>query len=244
MKLTKKDVVVIIPVYKTSISKTEETALLQVKAVLGAYKRVLVCPQSLDVRDYLSVDSELETQRFPDYYFKNISGYNQLMMCPGFYKRFLTYKYMLIYQTDAWVFRDELLEWCEKGYDFIGAPWVSIPASGKKTIFNLSTLLLGKVGNGGFCIRNIRKFYRNAILFRPISALFPKNEDFFWCYIMPKLNPFFKIPTAELALDFAFELDPEKCFERNGKHLPFGCHAWKKYNPQFWSSFIPAVPEA
>lgn len=244
MKLSKKDIAVVIPVYKTTLSKSEEMALLQAKEVLSDYKRILVCPDSLDVGNYLSADSDLATERFSDHYFSNIKGYNRLMMCPGFYQRFLQYKYVLIYQTDAWVFRDELLDWCEKGYDYIGAPWVSIPPSGKKTIFNLSKLLFGKVGNGGFCIRNVQKFHRSAVVFRPFSLLFSKNEDFFWCYLVPKLNPSFRIPSAEIAMHFAFELDPEKCFEKTGHQLPFGCHAWEKYNPRFWSSYIPVNRQA
>ena len=31
---------------------------------------------------------------------------------------------MLIYQLDAYVFKDELLNWANKGYDYIGAPWL------------------------------------------------------------------------------------------------------------------------
>jgi hypothetical protein len=142
------------------------------------------------------------------------------------------------------VFKDELLEWCEKGYDYIGAPWVRIPPPNKKVIFNLSKFLLGKVGNGGFCIRNVQKFYRSAIFYRPLSWLFPKNEDFFWCLMMPKLNPFFSIPSAAVALRFAFELDPSDCYKKLGDQLPFGCHAWEKYEPEFWSAFIPqATPD-
>jgi hypothetical protein len=33
----------------------------------------------------------------------------------SFYERFLDTKYILIYQLDAFVFKDELQEWCDKG---------------------------------------------------------------------------------------------------------------------------------
>ena len=39
--------------------------------------------------------------------------------------------------------RDELLDWCNKNYDYIGAPWV------KKERDNI----LLKTGNGGFSLR-------------------------------------------------------------------------------------------
>ena len=38
------------------------------------------------------------------------------------YSRFEKYEYMLIYQLDAFVFSDRLMEFVEAGYDYIGAP--------------------------------------------------------------------------------------------------------------------------
>jgi hypothetical protein len=232
------DIVIVTPVYKATLSDAESKAIVQGRNILAAYQRVLVCPRSLDVSAYLHLDIDLKVMRFDDYHFKSIKTYNQLMMSPSFYAQFRAFQYMLVYQTDAWVFRDELLTWCSKGYDFIGAPWVVVPASNKKTIFNLSTLLLGKVGNGGFCIRNVATHYYSALIFRFLSLFFTKNEDFFWCYIMPKINPFYRVPSAEEALHFAFELIPSACFEKTNHQLPFGCHAWEKYEPEFWEHYI------
>jgi hypothetical protein len=36
------------------------------------------------------------------------------------------------------------------------------------------------------------------------------------------------------ALEFAFESDPAGSYERIGKKLPFGCHAWAKHDRTFW----------
>lgn len=228
-------IVVVTPIYKADLSEAEKMAIAQGRMVLGRYQRVLVCPKQLDVSNYLAIDSDLQIERFDDAHFQNIKAYNQLMMSPQFYHRFLKkHQYMLVYQTDAWVFRDELSDWCSKGYAYIGAPWVTVPPSNKKTLFNLSKLLLGKVGNGGFCIRNIKIHYYSALIFRPIAYLFPKNEDFFWCYFVKKLNPFYTVPQAEEALHFAFEMLPSQCFEKINHQLPFGCHAWEKYEPEFW----------
>lgn len=229
-------IVVVTPVYKAELTTAEKKVIAQGKKVLGLYKRVLVCPKSLDVSNYLAIDENLEIERFEDRHFQGIKAYNQLMMSPQFYQRFLNYQYMLVYQTDAWVFEDKLKYWCSKGYAYVGAPWVTIPPSNKKTIFNLSQLLLNKVGNGGFCIRNIKIHYYSALLFRPIAFLFPKNEDFFWCYIVKKFNPFYTVPSADEALHFAFEMLPSQCFEKTNQQLPFGCHAWEKYEPEFWRS--------
>ena len=74
-----------------------------------------------------------------------------LWMSKQFYFRFLpNYKYMLIYQLDAWVFTDNLQEWCDKGYDYIGAPFLSIV---KK---NSPRVIFKGVGNGGLSLRRIQ----------------------------------------------------------------------------------------
>jgi hypothetical protein len=237
-KLQLSDIVVITPIYKATLTEAEQRTVLQGRSVLAAYTRVLVCPMSLDVSAYLTLDVDLQIERFDDSHFQGIKAYNQLMMNPIFYGRFRQYAFMLIYQTDAWVFRDELLEWCEKGYDYIGAPWVAMPPMSKKPIINLSALMVGKVGNGGFCLRSVSNHYYSSLIFRPLSFIFTKNEDFFWCYIMPKLNPFYRIPTASDALPFSFELEPSRCFEQNKYQLPFGCHAWEKYEPAFWKQYF------
>lgn len=88
------------------------------------------------------------------------------------------------------------------------------------------------------------------------------NEDFFWVnafnnslwdemYNEKKLGALFDkrkikknfeflvIPESEIGLKFAFEAQPEYLFKLNNEKLPFGCHAWLKYNPSFWLQFIP-----
>ena len=134
MLIQKPDIVVVIPVYKATLSAAEQATVAQGRDVLAAYTRILVCPKSLDTSAYLAIDADLQMEYFDDTFFANIKGYNQLMMSPSFYARFRKYQYLLIYQTDAWVFRDELLDWCQKGYDYIGAPWVTMPPMTKKPI--------------------------------------------------------------------------------------------------------------
>ncbi|MBL4883751.1 MAG: hypothetical protein JKY95_04320 [Planctomycetaceae bacterium] len=64
------------------------------------------------------------------------------------------------------------------------------------------------------------------------------NEDRFWSEVVPVRFPWFQIPSPFEAVSFAFEVNPRKCFELNGSELPFGCHAWEKYDPDFWTNFI------
>lgn len=63
---------------------------------------------------------------------------------------------------------------------------------------------------------------------------FPRNEDLFWAMEAPKFDPAFRVAGAEEALPFAFEMSPRWCYEQNGNQLPFGCHAWARYDRDFW----------
>jgi hypothetical protein len=63
---------------------------------------------------------------------------------------------------------------------------------------------------------------------------FPYNEDVFWALEAPKFDPLFKVAPAEAALSFAFEVSPKWSYEHHGRKLPFGCHAWGRYDRDFW----------
>jgi len=67
---------------------------------------------------------------------------------------------------------------------------------------------------------------------------FPRNEDLFWAMEAPKFDPTFRVAGAEESLPFAFEMSPRWCYEQNGNKLPFGCHAWARYDREFWMEML------
>jgi hypothetical protein len=67
---------------------------------------------------------------------------------------------------------------------------------------------------------------------------FVKNEDMFWGLLLYFLNPFFRRPKAKEALHFAFEMEPRKAYKMTNHKLPFGVHAWEKYDAEFWKEWI------
>ena len=93
------------------------------------------------------------------------------MLSAEFYERFLNSKYLLIYQLDAYVFKDELTAWCNRGFDYVGAPWtikkkyenpIYKPVLAIKSfIYKLKgkpsryAWLGNKVGNGGLSLRKV-----------------------------------------------------------------------------------------
>ncbi len=255
MTIDTQHIIVLIPIYKAHLTPDEELSVSQCERILSRYTIRFVCPKSIHCVvgfEHISVES------FDDEYFQNIIGYNRLMMSELFYKRFAKYTYMLIYQPDAFVFRDELLDWAERGYSYIGAPWVLkakyrtvlghfiLHLRGLKQTLKgvpFRPLLLGdKIGNGGFSLRRTEDFLRVCREeSRTIKEYLEKsiqwseyNEDAFWA-----TRSSFCYPTVKEALKFAFDLYPEECLRQTGRALPFGCHGWSKAGvSHFWRPVI------
>ena len=64
------------------------------------------------------------------------------------------------------------------------------------------------------------------------------HEDHFWAFHAPRVVPEFSIATPQQAVSFSFEMAPRYCFKANSERLPFGCHAWTKYDREFWKPFL------
>jgi len=239
--LMKGNICVVIPVHKDQPSINEIISLRQVAKVLKDYTHYLVVSENLEVDAYKTVDPALHIIRLDPSYFRSEESYNTLCRTPAFYEPFLKFKYMLLYQLDCFVFRDELLDWCERGYDYIGAPWLKrehILKRFRKLGLTKLACFLNPVGNGGISLRNVDKFFRISKLLRFVSTSIVFHEDILWCNIAPILCPGFRIPDKATALAFAFEGDPELCLQLNGGKLPFGCHAWEKNGRAFWGKIF------
>jgi hypothetical protein len=60
----------------------------------------------------------------------------------------------------------------------------------------------------------------------------------FWADEAVTWVPEFRVASVEEGLRFAFEVAPRKCFELNAGQLPFGCHAWARYDRAFWEPYL------
>jgi hypothetical protein len=258
----------------------EEISLRHLEHFLGAYDKYFVSPAGHPFRR-----PGFGVVHFADKYFGSAAAHARLVLSRAFYEEFEKYEYILIYHLDALVFSDQLVQWCEAGFDYIGAPW--IPCADTPWVTTPA------VGNGGFTLMKVESAlkvlhhrYRQDpatfwldILTRNVARLrwlfsglerlrhrFPgspllnrivqewhctekpelhgRNSDLFWSFQAIRYLPHFKIAPVDTALRFAFEAAPRQCFEMNGLQLPFGCHAWMKFDPDFWKPFIlAAAPE-
>jgi len=127
------DVCIVIPIYKAKINGFELESLKNTVSKLGSYDIFLCCPNSLNTDTY-DLYYNFQIKRFDDSFFVGLNGYNRLCISEDFYKTFQKYKFMLIVQLDVWVFKDDLVQWINKDYDYIGAPWLlSFPSAEYKT---------------------------------------------------------------------------------------------------------------
>ncbi len=171
--------VVVIPIYKTNPSRSEEASFRQCLTVLSDFDITIVTFEDLDLAPYQNISKKVgktyRVEYFDQNYFKSLDGYNKLCLSPSLYKRFLNYKYMLLYQLDAWVFRNELEYWCKKDYDYIGGPFFrNISKDKNNPIFTKE--LIG-IGNGGFSLRKIQ--YCLNVLSGPSNSPYIK-PNFLW----------------------------------------------------------------
>jgi hypothetical protein len=246
LKSEEKLVAVVIPVYQSVLSDAEQMALQQCARVLGRYPVKIVKPAGLKLDLNLSGFSDCELVDFDDHYFRDIAGYNALMTSRHFYERFLAYKYLLIYQLDAYVFRDELTDWCEKDFDYVGSPTLhrdifdALPADASESYKNaLSAHRF--VLNGGLSLRKVKSFIRYLKIYNVFYPAWKGNEDMLFSQEATRLLPmkiFMRKPGWREAIQFSFEKSPAATFELNDKKLPFACHAWERYDPDFWKPYI------
>ena len=261
-----KKVAIIIPIYKSEPDSLEKLSLDQCQKILGHYPVYIVAPEGLDISFYVQHFPSIKVEFFDASFFISTVSYNRLMLSPNFYSMWSDYEFILIYQLDAYVFRDELKLWCEKDFDYIGAPVHDFKLDNFTPEIEIATL------NGGFSLRKISSFlqilhsfhfiysfkdllkantHQNLFL-GPLKALkyfltgnntyfrfnkYDRNEDYFWAFIAPQKNKSFKVAPINESLQFGFDNKPDKSFELANKTLPFGCHAIDK-NIEFWKTLI------
>ena len=263
--------IILIPVYQGTPNRTESASLRQCLEVLGRHPIVFATFPELDLTAYRTIVESFSipfrVEYFDKSFFASLEAYNRLCLLPDFYRRFAAdHDYMLVYQLDAWVFRDELDDWCAKGYDYVGAPWILGQPQ------KASQLRFKAVGNGGFSLRKIsfclRTLEASGSIITPavLKALIRDRA----CGAVARKFPIYRtqehllqaarngklyedtvfslqkytslqaaIPSPDEALAFSFERQPALLYERNGGQLPFGCHAWQlPSHLAFWQSWI------
>lgn len=269
-----KRVAIMVPLPSLRLNADEEVSLRHLRAFLDGYEKFLLVPEGMEVRMEGFTVVELDRG-----YFGSAANHNRMLYRIDFWEKFADFDYVLMYHLDALVFSDQLPEWCDRGFDFIGAPFIRCDDS--------PWVRKERVGNGGFALyripsvlkvlwnRYVEKpsvFYADYFwpiiefqrrMLAPVRAAVPgwmrgrltdplrnqvkkldyieDNEtqnDSFWGDEAIRYLPGFKVAPFEEGLRFAFEVVPRKCLEMNGGRMPFGCHAWGRYDRGFWKEHL------
>ena len=264
-------VTVVIPIYTLNLDDTELLALRQCFKVLGGHDIAIIKPRSLDLSPLNRIiggTPRYRVEAFDDSYFAGREGYNRLMLSTELYERFLSSQYIFIHQTDVYVFRDELDNWCQRGYDYIGAPW--LPAIGDVSGYNLirraiylirrglgkfkptchAINLKYKVGNGGCSLRHTRHLYEASLKMTELltrAANGSSNSEYFedvvWSVRVNEEQPgTLSIAPCEEAVRFSVESHPSMAMRLSGGRLPMATHAFaRRRNRSFWKQYIKGL---
>lgn len=261
-----KDCVIVIPLYKVDHTPLERQSILNNISRLAHYNIYFICPESLPVNIVLEICGHAKILRFNDQCFASLEGYNKLLRSSLFYSSFVDYEYLLIMQSDTFVFHDNLDAFCKKGYDYWGAPWIDyelinykflrpvLPVFHKSRYLKPLRKVVGKkylVGNGGLSLRKVDTHLLVTIKHKAAIQQFERDydkwiaggaasmmEDIFWTLYVPQFYPEYKIAPWQEAIGFSFEMNPRKAYQLNDHKLPFGCHAFAKVDPEFYKKFI------
>ena len=225
-------VCVVVPVYKSEMSASEQDSLRACFSVLAPrHDVVFVCGDGFDAsaipEEYHSVS---RFERFPDKYFSSVQDYSALMASPDFYSRFMAYTHILVYQLDGYVFRDDLMDrWVV--YDYVGAPWCFLCGA------CASADIPGRVGNGGVSLRNVRRCLDVVRYFNGEAH----SED--WV-VFATSNPraaVFSRPGCHEALEFSMETGSHISGYGFTRKVPSFCHALERYDAAMFDTLKRAA---
>lgn len=253
---------VVVPIYRSALDEYELRSLRHNVSTLGPARFVLLLPEGLTpLPPQLSEPpfDHIARMQVSDEWLgvKNgILGYNRMMMSEAFYALFADTEYMLVCQTDVWLFRDELDAWCARGYDYIGGPylrrgiydmppvrqWLALRRRWCGAEHVLRQDGWGRVLNGGLSLRRVAAFRHACLQYaeqidrlgRVRSTV--SNEDWFWSLVPDGIRR----PEAVEAARFSVDTHPAKAMKMiGGGELPFGCHGWfKRARIRFWEPHI------
>src|ERR1700738_3444729 len=89
----RKEVAVVIPVYKPEMTAYEEISLNQCLKVLGRYPLIYISPDDLDMSSYLACATHADVRTFASTHFQSLDAYDRLLLSKSFYDRFRDYRY-------------------------------------------------------------------------------------------------------------------------------------------------------
>lgn len=240
---------VVIPIYKPEPTADESASLDRTFLVLNKRKISFIAPRGLDVSFYSLRFPQASYRYYPQEYFASVNGYSRLLVSDWFYESGETSNFILIVQTDVYLFRDDLDVWLKSPYDYVGAPWpdgIEVKINVGKFAKIGGKTIRAYVGNGGLSLRRRSRCAELIREHKEIADWFCQtgsNEDLFFAFT-GCLSSNFVLPNQIAAAAFSWELSPESFFVLSGGRLPMGVHGFRKHSADFWHTQIKGFDDA
>lgn len=219
-----KKCIIVVPTHTFELNDDQ---VMSLKQLLSFYHNkyididiAIVYPNNLDISELkkynISLDNIIKLKK-DSYWFSSGLKYCELCLDNEFYSPWVNkYEYMLIYQLDCFIFKDELHYWCDKGYDYIGG---------------FDCLWLHKYNlNGGFSLRKLSVF--NELIKQNINIYdYNKEMQFedqiFTSLIYPENKSNIQIDDFVKFSINIYNYAHIAFFTLLKDELPFGCHSFQ-----------------
>lgn len=210
----KKDCCVVIITHKEKLEGNDLWSFEKTIRVFSQRRDIkLIIPESISTSFYEHYSDFIDIQKVNPKWLSSLRSYNEMCCTTEFYDMFSEYEYMLICQTDAFVFKDELDYFMGLGYDWYGAPW---------------SHLKDKVGNGGLSLRKVSKMREIVANNRFNHESIGGSEDTWFCI---NHENEMKICPLDVACNFSIESANNEYLKKI-KTIPMGLHG--KYVMDLW----------
>jgi hypothetical protein len=236
-----KNCIVVIPIYKTRLTDQEEKNLKYSLMNLKSFQAVYMAPKNMDLSYYAQKFTVSGVITFPDEFFESPRQYSNLLLTKEFYSSFKEFRYTLILQPDAVVLKDELATWLTMEYDYIGAPWpggIELPDLQAYLENNPGFTIKTFIGNGGLSLRQNEKILDMISRYPTAITQWQQkgNPEDLLISFLANFQSGFKVPNLATAARFSHEVSPRTINSLIYGELPFGIHAWEKYDREFWET--------
>ena len=172
--------------HKNKINSYEKNCLKQINDKFKDIDKYVVTFNDKRIEELINICfRKFKKIFFNSSFFKSTLTHNKLVSSIEFYERFTDYKFILICHLDTYVKFNNIKEYINLDYSYIGAP------SAYKSVFDKNKLTRVKLFcNGGFCLRKVDHFLMvlksnkfNPIINKYILYDFIKSRKYFFNFI-------------------------------------------------------------
>ena len=194
--------------HKDALDGEDERSFIRALSVFGGKRDIkLVIPYDINTSYFDKFNYELifEYVKVDPSWLSSPEAYNRTLCTNEFYTLFSDFEYVLIYQTDCWVFHDNIDYFLSLNHDYYGAAWPH---------------LNDRVGNGGFSMRKVEKMLYITGKHTFDNDSIENHSDTWFCITH---GDELDICDLETACNFSIEVPTEK-YLKLLKSTPMGLH--------------------